>query len=167
MNDLVNSDNNPNSERDDMGHDNIIAECTKHNARLLRQDGPRLRYGYSIYVIARDREKKLVLLGGLGGMGTGEMWVADTPQEATRPGYEDAPEQANEEEDVLSWEALGGQIKELITEIEASPDAIIWMCKCSAWNSPNQDECPHCHQTKAEVLKEISEASERDDDEGA
>lgn len=59
--------------------------------RVLR-DGPRITTKYNVWVEARDREKKLVLIGGLGGMGVGQMWFPEEGHEDYRF-YEDAPEQ--------------------------------------------------------------------------
>ena len=38
-------------------------------------NGPKLRYDYNIWVVAKDTKRKKVLLGGLGGMGIGQMWL--------------------------------------------------------------------------------------------
>lgn len=40
---------------------------------------PRLSYRHQIFLVARDRAKKKVLLGGLGAMGVGQMWVDENP----------------------------------------------------------------------------------------
>jgi hypothetical protein len=55
------------------------------------KDGPRLRYDYSLFCVARDRARKRVLVGGLGGLGVGQEWFEEAGH-AHYPGYEDAPE---------------------------------------------------------------------------
>jgi|SRR5580704_12472670 hypothetical protein len=79
-----------------------IAEAEEHNLELLFKDGPRLRFDYETWVVARDREAGMVVLGGLGGLGVGTMWAADERyQDAV--GYDDAPE-----EEFASSQRLGG-----------------------------------------------------------
>ena len=59
-------------------------------AKALR-DGPRLRRDYNIWVEARDPAGH-VLLGGLGAMGVGTMWMSEQEEyHRTLPGYSEAP----------------------------------------------------------------------------
>lgn len=52
----------------------------------------RLRYSLSknVYVIARDPNQKKILLGGLGGMGIGQMWHDEADHHKKYPGYKKA-----------------------------------------------------------------------------
>jgi hypothetical protein len=45
-------------------------------------------------VIARDRKDKYILLGGLGILGVGTMWVKEQSYHTNLPGYKDAMEQS-------------------------------------------------------------------------
>lgn len=53
--------------------------------------GPGLRFGTQAVVLERDPVKGWVHLGGLGGMGCGQMWVAEQPNHVDYPGYKEAP----------------------------------------------------------------------------
>lgn len=74
-----------------------IGEIQKKNFLHFVERGPGLSYGYTQYVIARDRANALVLLGGLGGVGAGTMWFAEEPHHSRLEGYEDAPEETHAE----------------------------------------------------------------------
>jgi hypothetical protein len=53
---------------------------------------PRLHYGLPRgYVVARDPKAGRILIGGLGGLGVGQMWVDEKDDDRTREGYDDAP----------------------------------------------------------------------------
>lgn len=64
----------------------------------INDDGmwpPRLHIGLNdnLHIVARDRAKGNILVGGLGVMGVGQMWSPeDSEHHASYPGYEDAPE---------------------------------------------------------------------------
>jgi hypothetical protein len=67
----------------------------ENNAHFMER-GPGLSYGYGIYVVAKDTPNNKVLLGGLGGMGVGQMWsTMDLERDSQRPGWEEAPEQSS------------------------------------------------------------------------
>jgi hypothetical protein len=51
----------------------------------------RLRYSGSMHLIARDRPAKMMYLGGLGGMGLGEMWFINSGDHRFE-NWETAPE---------------------------------------------------------------------------
>jgi len=54
----------------------------------------RLTYNKTTWIVARDRKKGKVLLGGLGAMGVGQMWaIREENCYHNDPGFEDAPEQ--------------------------------------------------------------------------
>lgn len=54
-------------------------EVIDHNLRDVLENGPRLAFGRRTVVMAYDPEAQRVLLGGLGGMGVGTMWVGYNP----------------------------------------------------------------------------------------
>lgn len=51
---------------------------------------PRLHYGLRAWVVAKAPGR--VLLGGLGVLGVGEMWVKEDPHHKDYPGYAEAPD---------------------------------------------------------------------------
>jgi hypothetical protein len=65
-------------------------EAIENNASVLNErDGrPGLDYRYQAYVVEIEDGK--VLLGGLGGMGLGQMWVDELPRHKDYPGYAEA-----------------------------------------------------------------------------
>ena len=67
-------------------------EVQSDNLKHFMEHGPGLSYAYGTFVVARDKERGKVLIGGLGGMGVGQMWVDETPAHKDYPGYEDAEE---------------------------------------------------------------------------
>ncbi len=50
-----------------------------------------LSYVNKYFVVARDRAKKRVLLGGLGALGVGEMWFDEDKDSPSTPGFHEAP----------------------------------------------------------------------------
>lgn len=67
------------------------AEAIANNAAVLMERGPGLDRRYQSFVIARDPGAKKILLGGLGGMGVGQMWIDTSPKDDNRIGYKNAP----------------------------------------------------------------------------
>jgi hypothetical protein len=67
-------------------------EKAKNNTKIFMERGPGLYRDMSLWVVARDRKQKMVLLGGLGACGVGEMWFEDNGDYAQDPEYEAAPE---------------------------------------------------------------------------
>lgn len=58
---------------------------------LERGRRPGLSYGYQRYVIARRPSTGEILIGGLGSLGTGELWLTENADDHARlPGYADA-----------------------------------------------------------------------------
>ena len=53
------------------------------------------------FVVARDRAREKVLLGGLGCMGVGQMWFDVTPDRETFDNFDDAPEEDAPEYDSM------------------------------------------------------------------
>lgn len=47
----------------------------------------------NVYVIARDRAKHRILIGGLGALGVGQMWFDEEARHATYAGYAEAAEE--------------------------------------------------------------------------
>ncbi len=68
---------------------NMLAE---ENVMKAIQDGPRIRFDYNRWIVARDRARGWSLHGGLGCLGVGQMWIEDSDRTASLPGYEDAPD---------------------------------------------------------------------------
>lgn len=69
-----------------------IAARAEQNLQEYMEHGPGLRYTTRTWIVARDRARKKVLLGGLGCMGCGQMWFDDKERYAADPTYADAPE---------------------------------------------------------------------------
>ena len=68
-----------------------IEDMAGENLAKFIEDGPRLRYDYNVWVVARDTEGRFVILGGLGALGCGEMRFAMEERYRSYPGYEEAP----------------------------------------------------------------------------
>ena len=68
----------PKSQRQEENVDNFL------------ENGPGLRYSYNTWIIAKDPELGKVLVGGLGALGVGEMWL-DDKEYKEHPDYADAP----------------------------------------------------------------------------
>ena len=69
-----------------------ISDLQAENFQMFLKDGPRLRYDYNTFIIARDDEARMVLIGGLGGAGVGQMWFGLEDRHKDYPGFEDAPQ---------------------------------------------------------------------------
>lgn len=78
-------------------HADLVRELLRRNLELALTNGPRLSFAYAIFVVGRDRGRERALLGGLGGLGVGRMWVSAT-MAATHPGFADAPDMVETEE---------------------------------------------------------------------
>lgn len=65
----------------------------EQNVLKAIQDGPRARTDYNVFVVARDRTARRVLIGGLGSLGVGQMWFPEQEQYVSYPGFENAPDQ--------------------------------------------------------------------------
>ena len=66
----------------------IVDKLQMENFEKFLEDGPRLRYDYNVFIVAK-REGQ-VLLGGLGSCGVGEMWVDEEARHKDYPGYTEA-----------------------------------------------------------------------------
>lgn len=75
-----------------MSDDQRIKAAQKNNVEVFLERGPGLDSRYQTWVVARDRARGRALVGGLGGMGVGQMWCAEDGYQ-DNPGFEDAPEQ--------------------------------------------------------------------------
>jgi hypothetical protein len=62
------------------------------NIAKFMQDGPRLRADYNVWIVKKDSPHNKVLLGGLGGMGVGQMWTDMLERYKSYPGFDEAPE---------------------------------------------------------------------------
>ncbi len=74
-----------------MSHEQRVAETLQRNREIISERGPGLYYDIKACVLAKDTVKGQVLLGGLGGLGCGEMWMSDERYVGT-PEYDDAPD---------------------------------------------------------------------------
>lgn len=50
-------------------------EVRRHNIGVFMEDGPRLSWRYQTAYVAKDTKRNRVMVGGLGAMGIGRMWV--------------------------------------------------------------------------------------------
>lgn len=66
----------------------MTGELERNFAKVLA-NGPRLRYDYETWIIARA--DGWVIVGGLGSFGLGTMWVPECESHRERPGYDEAP----------------------------------------------------------------------------
>ena len=70
-----------------------VQEIKEANHAHFMKHGPGLSYGYGTYVVAKDTVNGKVLIGGLGGMGVGQMWEdIDLKHDSKRRGWDEAPE---------------------------------------------------------------------------
>ena len=67
-----------------------IEQAQRDNLAHFMERGPALSYAYTTYILARDVDGGRVLLGGLGSMGMGRMWVDERPEHRDYPGYSEA-----------------------------------------------------------------------------
>lgn len=61
-----------------------------------------MRYRPPAEIIAKNKERGWVCLGGLGHLGVGTMWVKEEPDHKDRPGYATAPEVEIGDDETLS-----------------------------------------------------------------
>jgi len=66
------------------------AQQAEENAKIFMEIGPRLSTRYGSYVVAIDPVNNKTLLGGLGGMGLGTMWIPSSERDKERPGFSEA-----------------------------------------------------------------------------
>ena len=85
--------------------ENVNALREQNVLKVLR-DGPRLRTDYNTWIVARDPDAGLIKLGGLGGMGVGEMWFTETEDHKLRAGYDDAPCIKSPDQNQPFWDLL-------------------------------------------------------------
>lgn len=67
------------------------AERANHNLAEFLEKGPGLRYTTKTWIVARDPARKMVLVGGLGCMGCGQMWREERPTDHEDSTYQSAP----------------------------------------------------------------------------
>lgn len=67
-----------------------VETARAENWQKYMEDGPRLRYDYNHWVEARRPATGEILIGGLGAMGLGSMWMTEEERHKKLPGYEDA-----------------------------------------------------------------------------
>jgi hypothetical protein len=73
----------------------VIEELKQKNQNQFLKRGSQLSYSYSQWIVARDRKKQHVLVGGLGGTGCGEMWFQEEEYHKDYTGYKEAPERTS------------------------------------------------------------------------
>lgn len=64
----------------------------QQNISDVIKNGPRISTSRNVWIEARDPGKNRILLGGLGAMGCGIMWVSEDERHKQYPGYDNAPE---------------------------------------------------------------------------
>lgn len=74
--------------------DEIIEERATHNLDEFVEKGPGLRRTTRHWIVARDDAEGYVLLGGLGGLGVGQMWAPAMDYHRDDPTYAEAPQQS-------------------------------------------------------------------------
>lgn len=79
----------PTAQEDDM-RPPTVEGAAANNAAIIDERGPGLYYDMSIYVVARRPSTGEVLLGGLGALGVGRMWMTDSDDYQRYPGYAEA-----------------------------------------------------------------------------
>lgn len=67
-----------------------VEQARAENLAAAIKHGPGLRASTNVWIEARDPKRGVVLLGGLGALGCGEMWAEEEPRHRDYPGYEDA-----------------------------------------------------------------------------
>jgi len=72
--------------------DEIIEERVAASNKDFIDNGPRLWRYRQTYIVGRCREHRMVLTGGLGSMGVGQMWGIEGPCSESDPTFADAPE---------------------------------------------------------------------------
>lgn len=87
----------------------VIEKLKQKNLNRLAKDGPRLSYGYSTWIEAKDTKGGYVLLGGLGGMGVGSMWFPMGKEYEKYPGFKNAPEEKYNAPDFSTFISDGSQ----------------------------------------------------------
>ena len=68
------------------------AQKQAENFADVFKNGPGLRSNRSTWIVAKNTSKDMVLKGGLGAMGVGQMWLAATPSDRDSLEYATAPE---------------------------------------------------------------------------
>jgi len=66
----------------------------KENTKIFMENGPGLRYDYNTWIVAKDSAHNKVLIGGLGGMGCGQMWAETEQRHKDNLEYAVAPEES-------------------------------------------------------------------------
>ena len=102
-----------------------------HNIADVMENGPALRITRRTAVLAHDPERDLVLIGGLGALGVGTMWVARTDDHDIT----DAPiEKGHTFADLMAW-------------LDAHPQPKPEWCKDRPCRSSDDAYCIDCHRT--------------------
>jgi hypothetical protein len=80
-----------------------IKDKQRHNLKVFMKQGAGLSYAYKNWIVAKNTKFNCVLIGGLGGMGVGEMWVKTDDRHRKNPEYKKAPEIKLKKDPVKEW----------------------------------------------------------------
>ena len=69
-----------------------MEQARQHNLDTFLRQGAGLSSNYTVWIEAKDSARKRVLLGGLGGMGVGQMWAEEENCHKKYLGYNEAPQ---------------------------------------------------------------------------
>ena len=65
-------------------------QCINENMDIFLNNGPRVSSSYNVWIEKRCPNRGKVLLGGLGVLGVGQMWVKEESSHKDYPNYEEA-----------------------------------------------------------------------------
>lgn len=85
-------------------------EIAASNVQQALEHGPKLRCTTGTFVIAKDIRNGWVLLGGLGGMGVGQMWFGLEERHKSYANFDSAPDIDTDKQDAL-LDYVTGKIK--------------------------------------------------------
>lgn len=76
-------------------HEDIVRTVERRNLqRVLERGEPSLSHDCETVIVARDSARDCVLVGGMGALGVGRMWVEREARHNSYPGISTAPESA-------------------------------------------------------------------------
>ena len=109
----------------------------KHAANLADffENGPGLRSNRSTWIVAKNTPKKMVLKGGLGAMGVGQMWMTATSSDQDSVEYAVAPEVTfwtRRDLARAAWEMAGAEASDFDTWCDSRIKVLVWDC----WQTP-------------------------------
>lgn len=99
-----------------MSPDPAISAAIAENHAKFMQFGPGIR-DYTVFVLAQDPASGKILLGGLGVLGVGQMWVSPEPRHQDYIGYSTAVERPQDDEQAF-FDSMTAEL-EILREREA------------------------------------------------